>query len=170
MEIKSFLHFVDKDTIIPHGQPGFNRLARVQPIHDLLKFYSLYCLHRDVSVHDAMIKFNGKSKITQYIPLKPIKRGTKLWNLADSVNGYIIDFKVYIGKEGDTIEKNLGMKVVSELTSKLSSGHRVYFDNYFTSLPLLQHLLDRDVYSCGTFRVNRAGIPYVIKQLREGKQ
>ena len=98
-----------------------------------------------------MIKFKGKSKITQHIPLKPIKRGIKVWILADSVNGYILDLKVYIGKEGDTVEKNLGMKVVSELTSKLSRGHHVYFDNYFTSLPLLQHLLDCDLYSCGTF-------------------
>ena len=46
-----------------------------------------------------------------------MKQGIKVWILADSVNGYILDFKVYIGKEGDTVEKNLGMKVVSELPS-----------------------------------------------------
>ena len=102
MEIKSFLRFVDRDTIIPHGQPGFDRLAQVQSI---LKFDSLYCPHRDLSVDEAMIKFKGKSKITQYIPLKPIKWGIKVWILADSVNGYIIDFKVYICKEGDIVEK-----------------------------------------------------------------
>ena len=154
MEIKTFLHFVDKDTIIPHGQPGFNRLARVRPILDLLKFDSLYCPHRDVSVDKAMIKFKGKSEITQYIPLKPMKQGIKVWILADSVNGYILDFKFYIGKEGDTVEKNLGIKVISR-------GHHVYFDNYFPSLPLLLHLLDCDLYSCGIFCVNRAGIPHV---------
>ena len=99
-------HFVDKDTIISHGQPGFNRLARVWPILDLLKFdSSLYCLHRDVSVDEVMIKFKGKSKITQNIPLKSIKQGIKVWILANSVNGYIIDFKVYIGKDSDTVEK-----------------------------------------------------------------
>ena len=145
MEIKLFLHFVDKDTIILYGQPGFDRLAQVRPILDLLKFDYLYCPHRDVSVDEAMIKFKGKSKITQYIPLKPIKRGIKVWILVDSVNGYILHFKVYIGKKGDTVEENLGMKVVSELTSKLSCSHHVYFDNYFTSLPLLQHLLDRNL-------------------------
>ena len=168
--MKSFLHFVDKDTIIPHGQPRLDRLARVRPILDLLKFDSLYCLHRDVSVDEAMIKFKGKSKTRHDIPSKPIKWGIKVWTLADSVNGYILDLKVYIGQEGDTVEKNLGMKIVSELTSKLSRGHYVYFDNYFTSLPLLQHLLDCDLYSCGPFLVNCAGIPHVIKQLREGKQ
>ena len=105
MEMKSFLHFVDKDTIIPHGQPGFNRLVRVRPILDLLKFDSLYCPHRDVSVDEAIIKFKGKSKITQYIPLKTIKQGIKVWILADSVNGYITDCKVYIGKEGERVEK-----------------------------------------------------------------
>ena len=67
-------------------------------------------MHRNVSVDEVMIKFKGKSKITQKIPLKSIKQGIKVWILADSVNGYIIDFKVYIGKEGDTVEKNLGMK------------------------------------------------------------
>ena len=68
MEMKSFLHFVDKDIIIPHGQPRLDRLARVRPILDLLKFDSLYCLHRDVSVDETMIKFKGKSKIRHDIP------------------------------------------------------------------------------------------------------
>ena len=54
---------------MPHGQPRFDRLA----ILELLKFDSLYCPHRDISVDEAMIKFKGKSKITQYIPLKCIK-------------------------------------------------------------------------------------------------
>ena len=49
------------------------------------------------------------------------KMEIKIWILPASVNGYIIDFKVYIGKEGDTVRKNLGMRVVSELTSKLPS-------------------------------------------------
>ena len=29
MEIKSFLHFVDKDTISKRGEPGYDRLARI---------------------------------------------------------------------------------------------------------------------------------------------
>ena len=132
----------------------------------MINFNSIYNPHIEVSVDEAMIKFKGRSKITQYIPLKPVKRGIKVWILADSVNGYIVDFKVYIGKEGDTVQRNLGIKVVTDITSTLPKGHHVYFDNYFT---LLQYLLDHDLYSCGTFRLNRVGIPSAIKNLKERK-
>ena len=33
----------------------------------------------------------------QYLPLKPLKRGFKVWAMADSLNGYLYDFKVYTG-------------------------------------------------------------------------
>ena len=73
-----------------------------------------------------------------------------MWILADSKNGYIVDFDVYTGKEGDTAERNLGMKMVMKLTSTLLCGHHGYFDNYFSSIPLLQQLLDRNIYACAT--------------------
>ena len=34
-------------------------------------------------------------------------------------------------------------------------GHRVYFDNYFSSGQLLTHLFDRGIYSLATIRVDR---------------
>ena len=80
MEIKSFLHFVDKDTISKCGEPGYDRLARI--LH-LVDYKSVYHPH---TVDEAMIKFKGRSKIKQYLPKKPIKRGIKVWILADSKN------------------------------------------------------------------------------------
>lgn len=38
------------------------------------------------------------------MPLKPVKRGIKVWALADASNGYITNFQVYTGKQGD-VEK-----------------------------------------------------------------
>ena len=40
----------------------------------------------------------------QYLPMKPVKRGFKVWVRADSVNGYFCDFNVYTGRSesGDT--------------------------------------------------------------------
>ena len=58
-----------------------------------------------------MIKFQGRSSLKQYMPLKPVKRGIKVWLLADSRNGYFSKFNVYTGK-GATAEKGLGMRVV----------------------------------------------------------
>ena len=61
------------------------------------------------------------------MPLKPVKRGIKVWVLADSHNGYFQKFEVYSGKKGDSPEKSLGAKVVKSLTSELHGKHH-HFD------------------------------------------
>ena len=73
-----------------------------------------------------MIKFQGRSSLKQYMPLKPVKHGIKVWVLADSSNGYFSKFEVYTGK-GATAEKGLGMRVVKALTSELKGqNHHVF--------------------------------------------
>ena len=50
-------------------------------------------------------------------------------------------------------ESALGKKTVLKLTEKLRDKHyHVYFDNYFTSIELLEELLQRETYGCGTVR------------------
>ena len=39
----------------------------------------------------------------------------------------------------------------------------VYFNNYFTSVQLMIHLLTDDIYSCGTVQMNRRGFPDDLK-------
>jgi len=76
--------------------------------------------------------------------MKPIKRGYKLWCTADQ-NGYIMKFSVYQGKN-ETLEKefentNLGERIVLQLTKPFWNESRlVFFDNYFTTIPLLEKL------------------------------
>lgn len=83
-----------------------------------------------------MIKFKGRSSIKQYIPKKPIKRGYKVWIRADQC-GFICEFQVYTGKIADGKEKNLGVRVVKDLTRRLVGNyHHVYFDHFFTSVDL----------------------------------
>ena len=47
-----------------------------------------------------MVKSRHSSGIRQYMYIKdkPTKWGIKLWVLADSSNGYTVDFDVYIGR------------------------------------------------------------------------
>ena len=50
--------------------------------------------------------------------------------------------------------------MVMKLSEAISGRHhQVYFDNYFTSLPLLVKLLDQDTRACGTIRTNRKQYP-----------
>jgi len=39
----------------------------------------------------------------QYVPKKPIRRGFKVWVVADSSNGYFLDVDVYVGKASDGV-------------------------------------------------------------------
>ena len=100
-DIRRYLHFVDNDTLPPPGTPGSDRLAKVRPLFEAVnsKCRTLYQPHRDVAVDEAMLKFQGRSSLKQYFPLKPVKRGLKVWVLADSTNGYFWNMQVYTGKE-----------------------------------------------------------------------
>ena len=88
-EIQRYLHFVDNSTLAPPGTANYQKLGKVQPVIDFLsdRFRTIYNLHRDVSVDEAMIPFKGRSSMKQYLPLKPVKRGFKVWMLADAING-----------------------------------------------------------------------------------
>jgi len=111
------------------------------------------------AIDESMIRFKGRSSIKQSMPLKPIKRGYKVWIRANS-NGYISQFKIYTGNVGQTTEKCLGSRVVKTLTTNLfGKFHEMYFDNYFTSLPLMHYLRMNCVYACGTVRKHRVGLP-----------
>ena len=60
-------------------------------------------------------------------------------------------------------EGGLGENVVLKLSEALSGHHhQVYFDNYFTTIPLVQKLLARDTHACGTVRSNRKQYPKEI--------
>ncbi len=127
--------------------------------HLLSCFSDLYDPHREVAVDKTMIKFTGRSSLKQYMPMKPIKRGIKVWALADSHNGYFHYFQMYTGKEGSG-EKHLGQRVVKDLTKHLKGKHHhVFFDNYFTSEQLLRDLAEDNIYVCGTARKDRRGFP-----------
>ncbi|XP_043462009.1 piggyBac transposable element-derived protein 4-like [Leptopilina heterotoma] len=113
-----------------------------------------------------MIKFKGRLSLKQYMPMKPIKRGFKVWCLPDSQTSYILNFEIYTGKSSDSqkSEETLGERVVTNLTKELhNSRSLVAFDNFFTSLNLMTRLLEKKIFSVGTVRVNRKGLPDIMK-------
>ena len=164
-EISWYLHFVNNDDLAPRGDPAHDRLGKVRPLIDHLseKFATLYEPSRDVAVDEAMIKFQGRSSLKQYMPAKPIKRGIKVWVLGDSSNGYFSNFDVYTGRKEDR-QVGLGAHVVQTLTEELKNKHHhVFFDNFFTSYQLLEDLEKDGIYGCGTARKDRKEFPTALK-------
>ncbi len=134
-DISCYLHFVQNSTLEPRGSPNHDRLGKIRPLLSFIngKCTEIYNPHKEVAVDEAMIKFQGRSTLKQYMPLKPVKHGIKVWVLGDSHNGYFSKLQVYIGKD-DSAEKGLGARVVKEVTAHLQGKHHhAYFDNFFTS-------------------------------------
>ena len=104
----------------------------------------------------------------QYMPLKPTKRGFKVWVRADAVTGYFCDFEVYVGKssDGDSPEVGLGERVVLQLCRQLQGGnYQVFCDNFFSTVALFDKLLQQKIYACGTTRIDRRGFPDTLKNI-----
>jgi Transposase IS4 len=81
-----------------------------------------------------------------------------MWCL-NTTTGYLIQFEPYQGPGTVDIEKSLGMggSVIVDLIAELPSDrpYRLYFDNLFTSLKLVDILTERGIGATGTVRVNR---------------
>ena len=166
LDIHRFLHFVDNDLLPPYGHETYSKIQKVKPILTYLseKCGELFIPGQDLAVDEAMVKFKGRSSIKQYMPKKPIKRGFKIWMVADSDSGYVMKYSVYEGKTGNRVEKGLGGKVVMALTEKMHHRyHHVYFDNFFTGIDLLLNLIRSGTYGCGTMRADRKGYPSSLK-------
>ena len=119
---------------------------------------------------------NYYGSIRQYIKDKPTKWGIKLWVVADSSNGYTVDFDVYIGRAaGRNVSENaLGYDVVMKLRQPfLNQGHYLFVDNFYTSVTLFKNLFTQGVPATGTIVETRRDFPPGLKngkQWAKGKQ
>ena len=138
-DIHRFLHFANNNDLPPRGQPGHDRLGKVRPVLTTLldQFVSSYNPHCEQAIDEAMIPFQGRSTLKQYMPAKPIKRGIKAWCRADSRNGYMCEFQIYMGAQSSGEGMNLGERVVLDLSQRLQGLHYHLYFNFFTSVSLL---------------------------------
>lgn len=114
-----------------------------------------------------MVKGKGRNPIKQYMPAKPIKRGSKLWCLGCSCCAYLWDFQIYAGKKARATEDGLSSRVVLDLCHPLldNRNHVVYMDNFFSSVALWKELHGFGTYSVGTLRPNRKDYPPALKDM-----
>ena len=75
-----------------------SKLWKLRGFMDLLlaKFQDLYEVNGFVTVDESMVKFKGRLA-WQYLPMKPVKWGVKVWVMAESKTGYVNNFQVYTG-------------------------------------------------------------------------
>jgi len=151
-ELMENIHVADNDNLAPN-----DRMAKVRPLFTALnsKFITHFPRQQDLSVDESMVPYYGRHSAKQYIRGKPIRFGYKVWSINTSL-GYCVQLDPYQGAGTTVPELGLGGSVVVKLCSVLpTDNYVVYFDNFFTSLRLLQHLSTSGIKATGTVRVNR---------------
>jgi hypothetical protein len=155
-------HSADNSLEPKRESKDYNKISKIKNSTEILRrnFQKNDNFGHYGTIDESMIKFKGRSSLKQYLPLKPIKRGYKVWCLCDSITGYLFNYQIYLGKEETSgKETPLGERIVFDLIS----GHNfqekhLYFDNFFTSVRLLEKLELQNIKACGTIRPDRAGI------------
>jgi len=101
LKLTRFLHLNDNLQMPPRNTEHFDKLYKVRPLISQLKqvYLDFYTPSTQLAIDESMVAFTGRSTMKQFMPLKPIKRGFKVWAMADSSNGYLINFDVYTGEK-----------------------------------------------------------------------
>jgi hypothetical protein len=155
-DIMRFLHLCDNSNL-----DSKDRFAKIRPLYTLLNERCLlfYPFDRDISIDETMVPYFGRHPGKQFIRSKPVRFGFKLWNMCTS-GGYAIQFEPYAGgkeKSSDRVDFGLGGSVVLDLLSEMPKllPYNVAFDNFFTSIELVEHLGRMGIAATGTIRLNR---------------
>lgn len=173
LTILRYLHFPEPEHDGPEPETADERrLRKISVMCDHLNraFMAAYNLGNEISADEIMVKFTGRLAFLQYVPLKPVKWGLKLWALADPHSGYLYAFKVYAGQDSVTDDFAAGLGggailALAEKSSVLGKGHTIIADNFFMSPAFAYRLLEHGTHAVGTCRTQRSGFPEDLVQI-----
>uniref|UniRef100_A0A8C1NK07 Si:ch211-130m23.5 n=1 Tax=Cyprinus carpio TaxID=7962 RepID=A0A8C1NK07_CYPCA len=167
------LHLCDRESEPSKGELGYDGLYKIRPLLDMVgsTMWDAYLPNRCLTIDECAIAPKGRFSPTQYMPSKPLRKGLKVWMLCDSRSGYCHRTRIYVGKPSDDLAAAaLSHKVVTSLVRGLEGRHHhIFMDSFFTSVPLLQHLLHQGLYACGPTNPCRRGYPEALKPRNVGK-
>ncbi|XP_044761190.1 piggyBac transposable element-derived protein 1-like [Coccinella septempunctata] len=101
------------------------------------------------------------------MPMKPVKRGIKMWLRCDAQSGYTYDFNIYAGRETEAQIGTLGERVVNSLASTIRQDDvTLCFDRFFTTVNLLETI---KYPALGTCMSNRRNLPKIDTKLEKSQ-
>ena len=173
VKLNQYFHVRDTENTPGRDDPLYDPLYKVRPLIDdvVQRCKANYKLQRDISVDESMIGFKGRIHFRQYMPAKPTKWGIKVWALCESSSGYCSNLEVYTGKKRGGRQHGLGYDVVWNLSEPFhNKNHHLYYDRFFSSVLLAEHLELVNTFTCSTIMANRKGLPAAIKTAKLKKE
>ncbi|XP_030640078.1 piggyBac transposable element-derived protein 4-like [Chanos chanos] len=153
----------DRANDAKRGTSEHDRLFRVKPLMCTIQTAckAFYHPRRSLAVGERMVPCKGYADMTEHTTDKPTKLGFKLFVLADSSNGYTVDFSVYSGRKKFPTGQGLSYDSVMSLVDRryLGSGYHVYTDSFYTSPKLFRDLFACKFGACGAYRESRRDCP-----------
>ena len=121
--------------------------------------FSNIALSEKLCIDEQIVPFKEKSGSKQYNPQKPKKLGYKQYVLS-GIDGPIHNFEIHtVAIKPCTNQPDLkasGNIVLSFLQNvPRFKWHKLYFDNWYTSVDLVKHLHNQGIACVGTVRANR---------------
>lgn len=156
--LRNSLKFVF-DNEISEEERKKDSLWKVRPLIDrVLLGCQKQTKDQHIAIDEMMIPFSGTCGIKQFVPNKPNPVGLKAFVLANP-NGVVCDFVIYQGQNTFPDESSQGFSLCESsvlcLGRSLVSGHVIYVDRYFTTLKLIDELLNRGIRCTGTLMKTR---------------
>ena len=129
------------------------------------ELFPKYChMSPNCVIDESIIKCKPRLPYIIYCPFKPQRQGIQVFVHADSKNGYVQQYDIYLGSKLTPVsEKGLYFDV-DKLTKPLQGlNAQVCFDNAYTSIPHLVHLQRKQkVFAAGTMRGQHLFLPQDI--------
>lgn len=164
-KIRAVIHFNNNaKQVLDRSSEGYDKLYKLRPVlNEIGKKFLTIPMEESLSVDEQMCSTKARHHMKQYMPKKPHKWGYKLFVLC-GVSGFAYKFEIYTGTDNEaktrlSQEPDFGASgnVVVRLCRDVPNGvnHKLYFDNYYTSVPLVSYLAGKGILSLGTVRRNR---------------
>lgn len=120
-----------------------------------------------LTLDEQTLGFRGRCSFKIYNPDKPDRYGIKIVILADSVTYYAFTAEIYIGKRTENPDIKYGHHYLRKLCEPIYGCNlTVTCDNFFTSVPAIEELLDKGVTVVGTVRKSQREIPAEVVETK----
>ena len=164
-KIGQYICIYDKKNEPGCNSPQYDKMYKIKNIvhHLNTTFPKYYMFSESQAIDESLMKTKCRLSEIQYCPDKPAHRGLKVWCRCDSKNStscYLFRFEPYMGKKHTNVSNNgLYHDVVYRLCSDLKGSNvKLYFDNLYNSLALIQNLQRDGIWASGTICSNRIGL------------